>query len=163
MCDYSNKSNREQVKEHMQDGRVLKMHVDQSRGCAPGGWTVRGWSLPHSQALLPCEVLCPLSDSNLSSHIPCSSFPPLPRWVIHTQKPRQNQIFLAGCVSRGTSLAQILYRKFPLLLKNSRSLCTTLLLKIWSLGSPAFSSSNLWLLGSPSLSVPLAPPQLLVG
>ena len=48
MCDYSNKNNREQVKEHMQDGRVLKMHVDQSRGCAPGGWTVRGRSLPHS-------------------------------------------------------------------------------------------------------------------
>ena len=53
---------------------------------------------------------------------------------------------------------QILYRKFPLLLENSHPLCTTLSLKIWSLGSPAFSSSNLW-----SLSVPLAPPQLLVG
>ena len=163
MCDYSNKSNREQVKEHMQDGRVLKMHVDQSRGCAPGGWTVRGWSLPHSQALLPCEVLCPLSDSNLSSHIPGSSFPSTSKVEIHTQKSRQNQIHSPSCVSRDTSPAQILYRKFPLLLKNSRSLCTTLLLKIWSLGSPAFSSSNLWLLGSPSLSVPLAPPQLLVG
>ena len=139
------------------------MHVNQSRSCAPGGWTVSGRSLPHSQAHLPCVVLCPLLDSNLSSHIPSSSFPPIPRWIIHTQKPRQNQIFLPGCVSRGTSLGQILYRKFPLLSKNSRPLCTTLLLKILSPGSPAFSSSRLLSLGSLSLSVPLVPPQSLVG
>lgn len=63
--------------------------MNQSRGCAPGGWTLPGRSLPHSQALLPCGVLCPLSNSNLSSHIPCSSFLSLPRWIIHTQKLRQ--------------------------------------------------------------------------
>lgn len=132
--------------------------VLQEAGLLPGG------SLPCSQTHLPCEVLCPLSDSNLSSHIPGSWFPPTSKVEIHTQKPRlQNQIYSPSCVSHGTSPAQILYRKFPLLSKNSRPLCTTLLLKIWSPASPAFSSSSLLSLGNPSLSIPLAPLQVLVG
>lgn len=140
------------------------MHVGQSRGCAPGSWTLPGGSLPCSRTHLPCEVLCPLSDSNLSSHIPGSWFPPTSKVEIHTQKSRlQNQIYSPSCVSHGTSPAQILYRKFPLLSKNSRPLCTTLLLKIWSPASPAFSSSSLLSLGNPSLSIPLAPLQVLVG
>lgn len=119
-----------------------------------------GGSLLCSQTHLPCEVLCPLSDSNLSSHIPGSSFPLTSKVEIRTQKPRQNQIHSPSCVSRGTSPAQILYRKFPLLSKNSRPLCMTLLLKIWS---PAFSSSSFLSLGNPSLSIPLAPLQVPVG
>ena len=122
-----------------------------------------GASLLCSQTHLPCEVLCPLSDSNLSSHIPGSSFPLTSKVEIRTQKSRQNQIYSPSCVSRGTFPAQILYRKFPLLSKNSRPLCTTLLLKIWSPASPAFGSSSFLSLGNPSLSIPLAPLQVPVG
>lgn len=46
------------------------------------------------------------------------------------------QIYLPSCVSRSTSTSQapaeILYRKFPLLSKNSCPHCTTSLLKFWS-------------------------------
>lgn len=139
------------------------MAVGQSRCCAPGGYTLPGGSLLCSQTHLPCEVICPLSGSNLSSHIPGSSFPLTSKVEIRTQKSRQNQIYSPGCVSRGTSPAQILYRKFPLLSKNSRPLCMTLLLKIWSPASPAFSSSSFLSLGNPSLSIPLVPLQVPVG
>lgn len=69
------------------------------------------------------------------------------------------QIYSPSCVSRGISTSQaavqILYKKFPLSSKNSRPLCTTLLLKFWSPGSPAFSSSSFFSVDNPSLSVPL--------
>ena len=113
------------------------------------------------------SALCQIQiQETLSSHIPGSSLPPIPRWIIHTQKSRQNQIYLPSCVSCGISTsqapAQILYRKFPLLSKNSRPLCMTLLLKFWSPGSPAFNSASFLSLGNPSLSVPLVSPQSLV-
>lgn len=74
---------------------------------------------------------------------------------------RAAQICSPGCVlcaaSTSQAQVQILYRKFPLSSKNSRPLCTTLLLKFCSPRSLAFKASSSFALGNPSLSVPRVP------
>lgn len=130
---------------------------------APGRWTPpsRSFALPPSIHICLVEFTTPCqspTQAALSSCIPGSSLPPLPADNPCTEI-QAAQIYLPSCVSRGISTSQapvqILYRKFPLSSKNSRPLCTTLLLKFCSPGSPAFNSSSCFSPGNPSLSVPL--------
>lgn len=142
----------------MQHGLVFKVQRAQTRKMSTKDLPGSAWE--------QCSRKFESIQAALSSHILGSSLPLIPRWLIHTQKSRQLQIYLSSCVSIGIytsqATAQILYRKFPLLSKNSRPLCTTLLLKFWSPGTPAFNSSSFSSLGNPSLSVPLALSQSLV-
>lgn len=149
--------------QHGQKWGVLKIHMGQIRSRAPGHWSLPSQSLTlpcHTH--WPCEVHCPLV-----RFISEQLFPPIPRWMIHTQKSRQLQTYSPSCVSGGISTnqapAQILYKKFPLLSKNSRPLWTTLLLKFWSPGSCAFNSSSFLAVGNPSPSARLEPARSLVG
>lgn len=149
-------------REPRQEGRVPKIHTGRPGISAPGGWALLGLSsrrsIPTHLPLvrLQCKPLFPPHSGR--------SLPPSPRWIPHTEI-QAAYTHSPGCVSRGISTSQspvqILYRKFPLSSKNSRPLCTTLLLKFWSPGPPAFTSSSLSSLGDPSLSVPLVPSQSL--
>lgn len=160
-------------REPKQKWGVLKIHTGQIRSRAPGHQSLPSQSLTlpcHTH--WPCEVHCPLvrfiseqlfppmvqAHHFLPSHTQCG--------MIHTQKSRQLQTYSPSCVSGGISTnqapAQILYKKFPLLSKNSRPLWTTLLLKFWSPGSCAFNSSSFLAVGNPSPSARLEPARSLV-
>ncbi|KAK1327373.1 hypothetical protein QTO34_014993 [Cnephaeus nilssonii] len=86
--------------------------------------------------------------------------------VDHSHTEIQAAPIQLSCVLHDTSTSQapvqILYRKFPLSSKNSRPLCTTLLLKFCSPSSLAFNAASSFAHGNPSLSEPLAPSQPLV-
>lgn len=132
--------------------------MGQPRTTAPGSWPAASPPPPpYTPALWSSPPRVTFKSKQLSSHVQAHHFFPLQGDNPHTEI-QAVQTYSPSCVSRGISTsqapAQILYKKFPLSSKNSRPLCTTLLLKFWSPGRPACHSCSFFSAGSPSLSVP---------
>lgn len=134
--------------------------MGQPRTTAPGSWTAPSPPPPPIHTcLMELTAPCPIQiQAALSSHMQAHHF-----FLLQGDNPYTEiqavQTYSSSCVSCGISTSQapvqILYKKFPLSSKNSRPRCTTLLLKFWSPGCPAFHSCSFFSVGSPPLSVPL--------